>query len=499
MPPSAAAADASSPYEQAHHYRTRHPAAKPTVETRRRTARALEVERVNAHIQRRLAALRREPPARFHAPDADASLRPRARRGPKGPRSADRGSLGPSAARPAWDDGSSRPRDPLSENTVVPASRARSGAAVRAKPARSWPPPSRHVARPSLAEKHEMAANNASLQRRLAAQYDPGRDSQLVREGKGFPVDGHALWARRLRIYDASAVFAKPGARPAAVQDPATGKCVRTGVPKTLAMAKCAGSGAFAYYGADGRPMTEHPDHPGLFYCSEWYDAFARLDATMQRQMIAYHRARHDDPHNSRGTAWQPARPANESWVVNRHMKLALTLMRRLARDEDPGLTVDEVEERVGACKAREREEDRRRRAAQKEIDDMAAEERAAVRALREESSMGEGEGGGEGSGEGSSEGSGSKGGISGEGSATRRAGTRAARDGTHSRAGASAGASRRLSSKARALLEKSNDAGAPGSEGTRTGGERRSGEKTAEAAEGKKVDAPSDSENPAP
>ena len=173
-----------------------------------------------------------------------------------------------------------------------------------------------------------MAANNASLQRRLAAQYDPGRDSQLVREGKGFPVDGHALWARRLRIYDASAVFAKPGARPAAVQDPATGKCVRTGVPKTLAMAKCAGSGAFAYYGADGRPLTEHPDHPGLFYCSEWYDAFARLDATMQRQMIAYHRARRNDPHNSRGTAWQPARPANESWVVNRHMKLALTLMR---------------------------------------------------------------------------------------------------------------------------------------------------------------------------
>jgi len=498
MPPSAAAADASSPYEQAHHYHTRHPAAKPTVETRRRTARALEVERVNAHIQRRLAALRREPPARFHAPDADASLRPRARRGPKGPRSADRGSLSPSAARPAWDDGSSRPRDPLSENTVVPASRARSGAArnppaVRAKPARSWPPPSRHVARPSLAEKHEMAASNASLQRRLAAQYDPGRDSQLVREGKGFPVDGHALWARRLRIYDASAVFAKPGARPAAVQDPATGKCVRTGVPKTLAMAKCAGSGAFAYYGADGRPMTEHPDHPGLFYCSEWYDAFARLDATMQRQMIAYHRARHDDPHNSRGTAWQPARPANESWVVNRHMKLALTLMRRLARDEDPGLTVDEVEERVGACKAREREEDRRRRAAQKEIDDMAAEERAAVRALREESE-GEGEGGGE-RGEGS-EGSGSKGGNRGEGPATRRAGTVRGDHRSEADTGASASASRRLSSKARALLEKSNDAGAPGSEGTRTGGERRSGEKTAEADEGKNVDAPSD---PAP
>ena len=126
----------------------------------------------------------------------------------------------------------------------------------------------------------------------------------------------------------------------------------------------------------------------------------------------------------------------------------------------------------------------------------MAAEERAAVRALREESSMGEGEGGGEGSREGSSQGSGSKGGRRGEGSATRRAGTRAARDGTHSRAGASASASRRLSSKARALLEKSNDAGAPGSEGTQTGGERRSGEKTAEAAEGKKVDAPSD---PAP
>ena len=366
--PSARASSASStqdasPYEQPHHYRTRHSSAAPTSKTRQRTSVAREVERVNAHIERRLRELKREPPARFHAPDADASLRPKALRGPKGPRAPDRATT--LSRRPTWDDGSGASRDARASSSRTSAARG-----ARAAP-RAWPPRRSHVARPSLAEKHQIAVDNASLRRRLENQYRASRDSELVRKGWGRPVDGLAMWAERLRVYDA-----RPPARVADVH-PETGKCLRTGVPKSLGVARCAATGLYTYFGADGHPLREHPDVPGLFYCERWYDDFAALDATMQRAIVDYHVSRKADP--KRGTSWRPSRPARESWVVNAHMKLALTLMRRLAKGTDPGLTMEEVRERVEDRKVREREEDAARRARQKEMDDMAAFERAAV------------------------------------------------------------------------------------------------------------------------
>ena len=64
-------------------------------------------------------------------------------------------------------------------------------------------------------------------------------------------------------------------------------------------------------------------------------------------------------------------------------MKLALTLMRRLAKGTEEGLTMRAVEERVAKCAAAEKAQDAAARA-QKAIDDDAATERAAVRAAAE-------------------------------------------------------------------------------------------------------------------
>ena len=82
----------------------------------------------------------------------------------------------------------------------------------------------------------------------------------------------------------------------------------------------------------------------------------------MQRAIVAWHASRAKghatDPGfggggvSKEGTEWKPVRPACESWVVNRHMKLALTLMRRLAKGTEEGLTMSAVEERVAKCDA---------------------------------------------------------------------------------------------------------------------------------------------------
>ena len=390
----------ASPYAQPHHFSlSANPDAPKTTEARRRRAAAEEVERCNAFIASRLEALKREPPSRFHAPDGDLSLKPKHKRGAKGPRAADR-------RKPAWDDGSSRPRTEVSAEmrrrvAGTDVSNASSivgpGGKVSNKPParRTWPVRLQPSVHPTPSERHEVEMQNANLRRRLANQYAAGRDSRLVREGKGRPVDGLAMWARRLAVYDAEDFRvrknrATPSSRGV---DPETGKCAVTGVPKTLGVARCSATGLYTYFAADGHRLKEHPDVPNLFYCEKWYDDFKRLDATMQRAIVAWHasraKGRGADPGfgggvSKEGTEWKPVRPACESWVVNRHMKLALTLMRRLAKGTEEGLTMRAVEARVAKCAAAEKAQDAAARAAQKAIDDDAATERAAVRAAAE-------------------------------------------------------------------------------------------------------------------
>jgi len=387
----------ASPYAQPHHFSlSANPDAPKTTEARRRRAAAEEVERCNAFIASRLEALKREPPSRFHAPDGDLSLKPKHKRGAKGPRAADR-------RKPAWDDGSSRPRTEVSAEmrrrvagTDVSNASSIVGKVSNKPPARrTWPVRLQPSVHPTPSERHEVEMQNANLRRRLANQYAAGRDSRLVREGKGRPVDGLAMWARRLAVYDAEDFSLKnnratPSSRGV---DPETGKCAVTGVPKTLGVARCSATGLYTYFAADGHRLKEHPDVPNLFYCEKWYDDFKRLDATMQRAIVAWHasraKGRGADPGfgggvSKEGTEWKPVRPACESWVVNRHMKLALTLMRRLAKGTEEGLTMRAVEARVAKCAAAEKAQDAAARAAQKAIDDDAATERAAVRAAAE-------------------------------------------------------------------------------------------------------------------
>ena len=389
----------ASPYAQPHHFSlSANPDAPKTTEARRRRAAAEEVERCNAFIASRLEALKREPPSRFHAPDGDLSLKPKHKRGAKGPRAADR-------RKPAWDDGSSRPRTEVSAEmrrrvAGTDVSNASSivgpGGKVSNKPParRTWPVRLQPSVHPTPSERHEVEMQNANLRRRLANQYAAGRDSRLVREGKGRPVDGLAMWARRLAVYEVVDKKRKNRATPSSRGvDPETGKCAVTGVPKTLGVARCSATGLYTYFAADGHRLKEHPDVPNLFYCEKWYDDFKRLDATMQRAIVAWHasraKGRGADPGfgggvSKEGTEWKPVRPACESWVVNRHMKLALTLMRRLAKGTEEGLTMRAVEARVAKCAAAEKAQDAAARAAQKAIDDDAATERAAVRAAAE-------------------------------------------------------------------------------------------------------------------
>jgi hypothetical protein len=412
-----AAPPEASPYAQPHHFSlSANPDAPKTTEARRRRAAAEEVERCNAFIASRLEALKREPPSRFHAPDGDLSLKPKHKRGPKGPRAADR-------RKPAWDDGSSRPQSGVSADVRrrvagTNASNASSISGSSGTPAgpaprpisnkpparRTWPVRLQPSAHPTPSERHEVEMQNANLRRRLANQYAAGRDSKLVREGKGRPVDGLAMWARRLAIYDKTQdlrdeqkknkTSSRLRATPSSLGvDQHTGKCLRTGVPKTIGVARCSATGLYTYFAADGHRLKEHPDVPNLFYCEKWYDDFRRLDAKMQRAIVAWHASRakgqETDPGfggggggKKEGTEWKPVRPACESWVVNRHMKLALTLMRRLAKGTEEGLTMRQVEERVEKCASLEKAEDAAARARQKEIDDQAATERAAVRAV---------------------------------------------------------------------------------------------------------------------
>ena len=173
------------------------------------------------------------------------------------------------------------------------------------------------------------------------------------------------------------------------------------------------------YFGADGHRLREHPDCPGLYYCEKWFDEFAEMDATMQRAVIDY--AIECRSKRPKERSWQPARAPGESWVVNRHMKLSLILMRRMARAdlfenastlnasnvsgddryeddfEDEGdapvrsaagttragtpLTMDEIRRRVETCRLRERIDDEERRRARREIEKLGRDEAVAAAA----------------------------------------------------------------------------------------------------------------------
>ena len=319
----------ASPYAQPHHFSlSANPDAPKTTEARRRRAAAEEVERCNAFIASRLEALKREPPSRFHAPDGDLSLKPKHKRGAKGPRAADR-------RKPAWDDGSSRPRtgvsaemrrrvagtDVSNASSIVgtapsrtagdPASIAPGGKVSDKPPARrTWPVRLQPSVHPTPSERHEVEMQNANLRRRLANQYAAGRDRGSCARARAGPWTGSRCGraasrcttrrTHELEKKPAKSLRATPSSRGV---DPGTGKCAVTGVPKTLGVARCSATGLYTYFAADGHRLKEHPDVPNLFYCEKWYDDFKRLDATMQRAIVDWHASRAKGARRTPGSA----------------------------------------------------------------------------------------------------------------------------------------------------------------------------------------------------
>lgn len=204
---------ASNPYEEPHHYssswraKTQASSTPTTARSKQRSAKAAEIERVNAILARKLRSVKREPASKFHAPDGDASLRPKAKRGPKGPAGAAGGN-----GKHGIGAGDKKRADVVSTRYTCNASggmkTAAAGAAATAGASqenghhsRTWPPPRPHSVR-ARDEARRIKEGNATLRRALEEQYKPGRDSQLVAGGKGRPVDGLDMWKKRLSLYD---------------------------------------------------------------------------------------------------------------------------------------------------------------------------------------------------------------------------------------------------------------------------------------------------------
>lgn len=226
-----------------------------------------KIEAENKIMQNKLKAITREPPRSFHAPNGQMSLKKYA-------------------------------------------------AAINApkRNATAWPT---QIAAPGGKKKRDeaarIAADNAVLQRKMREQYKKNRESELVRTGKGLPVDGLEMWAKRLTLYD----------------DPQPPLVNRTNVPQDLCCAICSGCGRKSYYMADGLPLKRHPDLKDVFYCSA---TCMEVDEVSKRNAVEY---------ATKGV-WRVARPANESWIVNKSMAAERRLLRRNADAPRPR-TAEEI------------------------------------------------------------------------------------------------------------------------------------------------------------
>ena len=154
-------------------------------------------------------------PARFHAPDA---TRASARKLSAVPRALDAPDL---RRRPVAPPRVGRRDRRVSGRARLRLANVRGARRGARRPARGLPGAA--TSRPSLAEKHQIAVDNASLRRRLENQYRAGpTPSWSARDGAD--LDGLAMWAERLRVYDARPLRARRR-RPSRDR-----KCLRTGV-----------------------------------------------------------------------------------------------------------------------------------------------------------------------------------------------------------------------------------------------------------------------------
>ncbi|KAG2485673.1 hypothetical protein HYH03_015645 [Edaphochlamys debaryana] len=268
------------------------------------------VEAENAVMARKLADIRREPPAGFHAPRGYGSVAEGQRR-----RQERKG-------KPASDM-------PETQHYVAPT---------------PWPPaePAHEPLRRARAER-EASNQNSHLASKLRATYGHRDDSLIEHNGLGSGLDCNDRWAGRTALYDTSpdagrGTMRAPGgfagaaaARSSLAAAAASGVgCAldleQASVPKSLGVARCGGCGASCFYAADGPRLMRCRACKAAWYCSE---ACAKLDYTSHKALCKYHTTGH----------WAPGglRPAEEMWVNNAAMAVVRQDLRRRAAANTPG------------------------------------------------------------------------------------------------------------------------------------------------------------------
>ena len=159
-------ASKNNPYEQPHHYnrgrvKTQASSTPGTARTKQRSAKAAEIERVNAILAKKLKSVKREPASKFHAPDGDASLRPKSKRGPKGPASA--GGMGSGGG------GGGKNNANVPKGMKAGAAAAAEVSEENDQAARTWPPPRLQSTR-AKQEAARIKEGNAAMRKTLEAR-----------------------------------------------------------------------------------------------------------------------------------------------------------------------------------------------------------------------------------------------------------------------------------------------------------------------------------------
>ena len=224
-------------------------------------------------------------PARFHAPDADASLRPKALRGPKGPRAPDRATT--LSRRPTWDDGSGASRDARASSSRTSAARARARRPARGRPGAvtSRVPPSPKSIRSPWTTPPSAVASRTST----APAVTPSWSARVGADPSTVSPCGPSDSASTTRDH--------PRASPTSIPRPGSASARAFRSPSSRAVRRHGSLHVLR------RWTVIPPRAPGrarLFYCERWYDDFAALDATMQRAIVDYHVSRKADRSGAR-------------------------------------------------------------------------------------------------------------------------------------------------------------------------------------------------------
>ncbi|KAF6265344.1 hypothetical protein COO60DRAFT_1040728 [Scenedesmus sp. NREL 46B-D3] len=200
---------------------------------------------------------------------------------------------------------------------------------------------------PQKARAQQIAACNSVMARKLSELYGIRKDSFVVQNNLGKGLDCNERWQQRTGIYSSccsvpqlrsgSGLRGRPSTAPPAgsrtsglrnsnrptsasgsTDSGSSSSCSSTGVPKTLAVALCAGCGCRSFFNADGAQLKPCPGCGHAFYCS---DACRQTDYASHKAECRFHTT----------GRWHAAgiRPSGDCWVMNRAMTAAQRLLQQ--------------------------------------------------------------------------------------------------------------------------------------------------------------------------